>query len=145
MSLDQPYDDTNIFARIIDGTIPSVKVHETDQILSFMDVFPQAYGHTLVIHKKSQSINFLTIEEKDLKNLMIEVQRVARAIKTTLAPDGIRIVQFNGASAGQTVFHLHFHIIPVFKKTIEKPHASGKAVDAGTLQPIADMIASAIT
>lgn len=144
MSLKKVYDKTNIFASIISGQTPCVKVYETDQVLSFMDVFPQSDGHVLVIHKQAHAANILDIEGTALQNVILEVQRIAVAITEALSPDGIRIIQFNGAPAGQTVFHLHFHVIPVYDGRPDRPHADGSPKDANELRPIADKISAVI-
>lgn len=144
MSLDAEYDRDNIFAKIIRGEAPCVKVFETDDILAIMDVFPQSEGHCLILHKKSEAVNFLDIESGDLLALMEATQKVARAVKSALGPAGIRIVQFNGARAGQTVFHLHFHVLPVYEGVVVAAHASGKPADAAALEPIAAKIRAAL-
>jgi len=92
-----------------------VKLYETGDVLAFMDVFPQSEGHCLVIHKSATATNLFDVEKEDLATIMDAVQKVAHGVKNALNPDGIRIAQFNGAPAGQTVYHLHFHIIPVYE------------------------------
>ena len=111
MSLEGDYDPGNIFARILRGEIPSARVFEDDAVLAFMDAFPQCRGHTLVISKQSQARNLLDVEPQALEHLILGVQRVARAVRAALAPDWIVITQFNGAPAGQSVFHLHAHVL----------------------------------
>lgn len=101
-----------IFCKIVRGEIPSVKVHEDEHTLTFMDVRPASPGHALVI-SKAHAANLLEIAETDLQAVTLTVQRVARAIQKALTPDGMRVSQFNGAAAGQTVFHYHVHIIPM--------------------------------
>lgn len=101
-----------IFCKIVRGEIPAVKVHEDAQTLTFMDVHPASSGHTLVI-SKAHTPNLLEIAETDLLAVASTVQRVARAVQKALNPDGIRISQFNGAAAGQTVLHYHVHIVPM--------------------------------
>ncbi|MFC2953498.1 HIT family protein [Marinicaulis aureus] len=145
MSLETQYDPDNIFAKITRGEMPSVKILETDNILAFMDVFPQSKGHCLVIHKNSQAVNFLDVDQEALSDLMTATQKVARAVNDGLKPDGIRILQFSGARAGQTVFHLHFHVLPVYEGVVVAAHASGKPADAESLEPIAAQIRSALT
>ena len=139
MSFDAPYDPSNIFAKILSGAVPCVKVYEDDKTLSFMDVFPQARGHTLVIPKIS-ACNLLDIKAGDLEDLIIKTQRVAKAVCDALAPDGIRLMQFNGEAAGQTVFHIHFHIIPFWHGAAERPHAAGQMADMGELNETAALI-----
>jgi histidine triad (HIT) family protein len=101
-----------IFCKIVRGEIPCVKVHEDEHTLTFMDVRPASPGHALVI-SKAHAANLLEIAETDLQAVTLTVQRVARAIQKALTPDGMRVSQFNGAAAGQTVFHYHVHIIPM--------------------------------
>src|SRR5690606_25582713 len=101
-----------IFARILAGEIPAHKVHEDEKLLAMMDIFPQSRGHLLVI-PKAPSRTLLDADPATLSMLLPATQRLARAVRAALRPDGIRIAQFNEAPAGQTVFHLHVHIIPV--------------------------------
>ena len=101
-----------IFCKIVRGEIPAVKVHEDERTLTFMDIQPASPGHALVI-PKTHAPNLLEIAEPDLFVVAATTQRVARAVQQALAPDGIRIVQTNGAAAGQSVFHYHVHIIPM--------------------------------
>jgi histidine triad (HIT) family protein len=143
MSLETPYDPDNIFAKIIRGELPAIKVFEDDVAIGFMDIFPQSQGHTLVIPKKTGATNLLTADAADLGDLIARVQRVAKGVVTALSPDGVRIVQFNGAPAGQTVFHLHFHIIPISDGASLKRHAGEKA-NMMQLEALAEKIRAAI-
>ncbi|MFN3959961.1 MAG: HIT family protein [Parvularculaceae bacterium] len=143
MSLDAVYDPGNIFAKIVRAELPAVKVFEDDAALAFMDIFPQSRGHTLVIPKTTNAPNLLVEDPQALAALIVRVQRVARAVAKALGPDGVRIAQFNGAPAGQTVFHLHFHIIPVYEGTRMAPHAGGKA-DPAELESLAAKIRAAL-
>ena len=145
MSLTGAYDANNIFAKILRGEIPSARVFEDDHVLAFMDVFPQSRGHTLVIAKHSQARNLLDIEPEPLGFLILGVQRVARAVQSALKPDGIVVTQFNGAPAGQTVFHLHFHIIPRWEGVALRPHGQGGMADAAELQALARAIGDQIS
>ncbi len=144
MSLEAQYDPENIFAKIIRDEIPSVKIHETDAILAFMDVFPQSEGHCLVIHKQAMVTNLFDVDDNDLAALTVAVKKVARAVRDGLAPDGIRVAQFNGAPAGQTVYHLHFHIIPVYEERNLGAHASGGPADTEQLEKTATKIRAAL-
>ena len=101
-----------IFCKIIRGVIPAIKVCEDAHTLTFMDVNPASPGHALVI-SKAHAANLLEIAEPDLLAVTRTTQRVARAARKALAPDGMRISQFNGAAAGQTVPHYHVHIVPM--------------------------------
>ncbi len=143
MSLDGQYDEGNIFAKIVRGEIPAAKVFEDDDTLAFMDAFPQGDGHTLVVHKRSRARNLLDVEPAELNAVMATVQRVARAVRTALAPDGIVVTQFNGAPAGQTVFHLHVHILPRWEGVALGRHGAGMA-DGVELGALAAQIAAAI-
>ena len=143
MSLDGTYDPGNIFAKILRGEMPAVKVFEDDHVLAFMDVFPQSEGHTLVIPKSSTARNFLEETPENIAPLMLGVQRVAKAVRAALKPDGIQISQFNGAPAGQTVYHLHFHIIPRWDGVALGRHAEGMA-DVEDLKALAAKIAASI-
>ena len=144
MSLDGTYDNGNIFARILRGEIPSVKIFEDDEVLAFMDAFPQAKGHCLVISKTSKARNLLDAEPKTLGRLIGATQKTARAVRAALNPDGIVVTQFNGAPAGQTIFHLHFHIIPRYAGVRLAGHGHGNKADIAELQQIAQQIAAAL-
>ncbi|MCR5880707.1 HIT family protein [Phenylobacterium sp. J367] len=144
MSLDGTYDDGNIFAKILRGEMPAAKVFEDDHVLAFMDVFPQAKGHTLVIPKHSHARNLLEEEPQVLAGLIQGVQRVAKAVRAALNPDGIVVTQFNGAPAGQTIYHLHFHIIPRWEGVAMGRHAEGGMADPDELKALAQQIAAKI-
>ena len=141
MSLDGPYDRDNIFAKILRGEMPSAKVYEDEAVLAFMDVFPQSRGHTLVV-PKSEARNLLDIEPEALQALILRVQRIARAVREALQPDGLTITQFNGAAGGQTVFHLHFHIIPRYEGQTLGGHGGGGMADKEELAKLAQAIAA---
>jgi histidine triad (HIT) family protein len=146
MSLDGTYDRDNIFAKILRGEAPAARVFEDDHVFAFMDAFPQAKGHTLVIPKHSQARNLLEEEPEKLTHLILGVQRVARAVQAAFSPDGVMVLQTNGAPAGQTVFHLHVHIIPRWAG--DGPlgkHASGGMADMGELKALAEQIAAKIS
>ncbi|MDB5470472.1 MAG: hypothetical protein JWR84_2032 [Caulobacter sp.] len=143
MSLDGTYDDANIFAKIVRGEIPSARVFEDDDVLAFMDAFPQAKGHCLVISKTSKARNLLDVEPEVLVKVMAAVQRLTRAARKALKPDGIVVTQFNGAPAGQTIFHLHFHVIPRWEGEALGRHGGGMA-DPAELQALAGRIKAAL-
>jgi histidine triad (HIT) family protein len=143
MSLDGAYDPDNIFAKILRGEAPAIRVYEDDGVLAFMDVFPQARGHVLVIAKNSQARNILDVEPEVLARLAAAVQRIARAVRSALAPEGVTVMQFNGAAGGQTVYHLHFHIIPRWEGEALGRHGGGMA-DMDELKTLADQIAAKI-
>ena len=143
MSLDGAYDDANIFARIVRGEIPCAKVWEYDKILAFMDAFPQVRGHTLVVHKLSKARTLLDIEPQQLCELTLGVQKITRAVRKALNPDGVVVTQFNGSPAGQTIFHLHFHILPRWEGQPLGAHGGGQA-EPGELQRLAREIGAAV-
>lgn len=105
------YDDQNIFAKILRGEIPCTKVYEDDKTLAFMDIMPQADGHTLVIPKEP-AITLMDLSPESAAYTINIVQKVAKAIQTALGAEGIVLMQLNGSKAGQTVPHIHFHLIP---------------------------------
>ncbi|MEQ8690514.1 MAG: HIT family protein [Pseudomonadales bacterium] len=105
------YDADNIFAKILRGDAPAFKVYEDEYSLAFMDVMPQIDGHTLVI-PKDPAEDIHTADPVILGHTIATVQRVAAAVKSAFAAPGIMVAQLNGSAAGQTVFHLHFHVIP---------------------------------
>lgn len=144
MSLTGDYDPANIFAKILRGEIPSAKVWEDENILAFMDVFPQSEGHVLVIHKTSMAQNLLEISPEHLAQLTAAVQRTARAVTAALSPEGFSVMQFNGEAGGQTVFHLHFHVIPRWSDRALKGHGHAPMADAEALKALAARIAAAL-
>ena len=144
MSLDGTYDPDNIFAKIVRGQMPTTKVYEDDETLAFMDVFPQAKGHVLVIHKHATARNLMDIEAEPLQTLILTVQKVTRAVRGALQPDGIMVSQFNGAASGQTIYHLHFHIIPRTEGVPLGRHAGGAMADPKELAELAGAIAAKI-
>lgn len=142
MSLHGTYDDDNLFAKILRGEIPSVKVYEDAEVLAFMDIFPQARGHVLVVPKNVQARNFLELPADRVAPLMAAVQKLAIATEKALKPDGVTVTQFNGADAGQTIFHLHFHIIPRYAGKRLAGHDHGVKADIAELEAIAKEIAA---
>ena len=136
------YDTNNVFAKILRGEIPCHKVHEDAHTLAFMDVMPQADGHTLVIPKQP-SRNLLDADAAALGPLMASVQKVAKAVRQAFGAEGMLIQQFNEGAAGQTVFHLHVHILPRSAGVPLRPH-SGKMADNQLLARHAEMIRAAL-
>jgi histidine triad (HIT) family protein len=108
-----PYDASNVFAKILNGNIPCCKVYENEHVLAFMDVMPWSDGHTLVI-PKGQAANLFDADPVNLCHLITAVQMVAIAVRAAFKPEGLRLVQNNDPAAGQTVFHLHMHIVPCY-------------------------------
>ena len=136
------YDTNNIFAKILRGEIPSVKVFEDGKTLAFMDVMPQAEGHVLVIPKEKAE-NIFDLSQDGAVALMAATQKIAKAVKKGLNPPGIMLAMLNGAPAGQSVFHIHFHVIPRAHGVDLGLHARAM-VDPKTLEPIAAKIRAAL-
>ena len=142
MSLDGPYDPGNIFAKIVRGEAPRILVHEDDDVLAFMDVFPQADGHVLVVPKASCARNILEMDAATLQKMIVAVQRIASAIRAALQPDGILVAQLNGMAAGQTVDHFHFHIIPCWSGQPIRGEGIREKADIDELLALATKIAA---
>lgn len=142
MSLDGTYDEGNVFALILQGKIPSTKLYEDEHTYAFLDIQPQSKGHSLVISKWSKARNILDVEDEALAQVMATVKKVATAIRKALNPDGIHVAQFNGAPAGQTVYHLHFHIVPRWEGQARGfvAHAQGNFADPAELEALAQEI-----
>ncbi|MBZ9654751.1 HIT family protein [Phyllobacterium lublinensis] len=138
----QPYDDDNVFARILRGEIPSYKLYEDAETYAFMDVMPQGKGHCLVI-TKSPYRNILDADQGKLAAVIATTQRVAQAVKKAFDADGVTVMQFNEPASGQTVFHLHFHVIPRFEGIQLRPH-TGQMEDQGVLAANAEKIRQAM-
>lgn len=136
------YDSNNIFAKILKGEIPSYRVYEDEHTVAFMDVMPQAPGHTLVL-PKSPSRNLLDADPAALQHAITVLQKVAVAVQEAFDADGVYVAQFNEPAAGQTVFHLHFHVIPRHDGVALKPH-SGKMEDGAVLAENAQKIIEAL-
>src|SRR5215831_2836853 len=136
------YDPNNVFAKILRGEIPSVKVYEDTKTLAFMDVMPQADGHVLVIPKEAAE-NVFELSPEGASALMATTQKVAKAVKKGLNTPGIMIAQLNGAGAGQSVFHVHFHIIPRSAGADFRLHAR-QMEDPDKLKSFAEKIKAAL-
>lgn len=136
------YDDQNIFAKILRSEIPCHKVFENDDAIVFMDIMPQSKGHSLVV-PKAGSRNLLDADPAVLARVVPVVQKITVAAKKAFQSDGVKVVQFNEAPAGQSVFHLHFHVIPVYEGVPLRPH-SGEMADHGELAALAEKLKAAL-
>lgn len=143
MSIRGKYDQSNIFAQILRGAAPCCKAYEDAHILAIMDMFPQSPAHTLVLPKNAGR-NLLDTDNAVLENTLIGVKKVALGVEKAFAPDGLIITQFNGETAGQTVFHLHFHIIPRFENQPFDRHGRAKPADTEVLHAQAAKISAAM-
>ncbi len=138
MQLTDPYDNDNVFAKILRDEMPSIKLYEDDMTLAFMDVMPQVPGHVLVI-PKSPATNLLTLAPEYAQAMMLTTQKVGRAVQEAMQAPGFMIAQLNGTAAGQTVFHIHMHIMPRHDGLEFKMHARDMA-DMAELEEIATKI-----
>ena len=116
------YDPDNVFAKVLRGELPCHKIYEDEDTVAFLDIMPRSEGHSLVITKE-KATDLFDVSPQALAKLMAVVQKLSPEIKEAVGADGVLIAQFNGAAAGQTVFHLHVHIIPRKEGTELKPHA----------------------
>jgi len=121
-----PYDDDNIFAKILRGEIPAFAVYENDHCLAFLDVMPESDGHTLVIPKQPAE-NLFELSDESAAHLIAAVRTVAHGVRDAFSPDGVRLVQLNGKAAGQSVFHMHMHIVPCYADALPLAHAQRMA------------------
>ena len=136
------YDNNNIFARILRSELPSVKVYEDALTLAFMDIMPSTEGHTLVIPKESAETIF-DLSPDAAAAVMKTTQKVAKAVKKAFDCPGVMLVQLNGAASGQTIAHIHFHILPRQGGLDLKLHGR-QMVDPKTLEPVAAKIRAAL-
>ena len=134
----------SIFSKIVSGDIPALKIYEDQATLAFMDISPASRGHALVI-SKDEHADLFTIPPETLAAVALTVQRVALGLRAALRPDGINIIQNNGAAAGQTVYHYHVHIIPRWEGDnavrLWQPHEA----DQAELRTLAEQIGAAIS
>lgn len=136
------YDSNNVFAKILRGEIPSVAVYEDANTLAFMDAMPQADGHTLVVPKENAETIF-EVSEEGAANLLNVTIKIARAVRVAMNAEGITLMQFNGAAAGQSVPHVHFHVLPRWSGTPLRRHG-GNMENPDKLKAIADKIRAAV-
>ncbi|UJA43905.1 HIT family protein [Staphylococcus epidermidis] len=132
-----------IFSKIISGEIPSFKIYENDYVYAFLDISQVSKGHTLLVPKKP-SANIFETDEETMKHIGVALPKVANAIKKAFHPDGLNIIQNNGEYADQSVFHIHFHLIPRYENDIDgfgyKWETHEDVIDDETKQKIATQI-----
>ncbi|MCG2500259.1 HIT family protein [Staphylococcus epidermidis] len=132
-----------IFSKIISGEIPSFKIYENDYVYAFLDISQVSKGHTLLVPKKT-SANIFETDEETMKHIGVALPKVANAIKKAFHPDGLNIIQNNGEYADQSVFHIHFHLIPRYENDIDgfgyKWETHEDVIDDETKQKIATQI-----
>ena len=136
------YDADNIFAKILRGDIPAYKVYEDGDILAFLDVMPQSDGHTLIL-PKTPARNILDVDPDVLAKVIKVTQKIAKAAVKAFEADGALVMQYNEAPAGQTVFHLHFHVVPRYIGVPLRPH-TGKMADSALLASHAEKLKAAL-
>jgi histidine triad (HIT) family protein len=136
------YDDSNVFARIMRGELPSEKIYEDADTIVIMDIMPRGPGHCLVI-PKAPSRNILDVSADSLAAVARTTQKMARAVIKAFGADGVTIQQFNESAGGQVVFHLHVHVIPRFDGVAMKPH-TGQMEERDIIKTNAEMIRAAL-
>ena len=136
------YDQNNIFAKFLRGEIPCHRVYEDDKALAFLDIMPRAPGHALVI-PKAPARNILDVAPDDLAHVMKVAQRIAKVSVDVFGADGVTVHQFSESAAGQSVFHLHVHVIPRKEGIALKPPASVKE-DMDVLKDQATKLSAAL-
>lgn len=140
--MNQPHDSNCIFCKIVGREAPAVIITEDEHCIAFMDVFPSSEGHALVV-PKSHYPDVFSLPVEELQAAAAMAQRIAQAQMRALQPDGIVVTQFNGAAAGQTVFHYHIHIVPRWQGQQREIHGRTMA-EVSTLKAIAAKIADAL-
>jgi histidine triad (HIT) family protein len=136
------YDENNIFAKILRGELPAIRVYEDEHTLAIMDIMPQADGHTLVL-PKAPSVDILDIDPRMAAAVIETGQKIARAVKKAFDADGVALVQQNGSAAGQSIFHFHLHVIPRHSDRDMRSHG-GKSADTALLEEHARRIREAL-
>lgn len=136
------YDTNNIFAKILRGQAPCVQVYEDEHTLAFMDIMPQSDGHVLIIPKEAAE-TLLDLSEDGARACIVTTQKLARAVKQAMGAPGIFVAQMNGAAAGQTVPHVHFHVIPRSPGAAPRAHAA-EAADIQKINEHAALIRAAL-
>lgn len=137
-----PYDNNNVFAKMLRGEIPAIKVYEDDHSLAFMDIMPQAKGHTLVIPKEAAE-TIMDLSEEGAAHWIKTAKKIATAVKQAFDAPGVVLFQLNGTGAGQSVPHIHFHVLPGSIADLRRPHASVQA-DPDELKQHAELIKAAL-
>jgi histidine triad (HIT) family protein len=137
-----PYDNNNIFAKVIRGELPSTRVYEDEHTLAIMDIMPQADGHTLVL-SKTPAEDLFDLDPQMAAAVISTGQKIARAVKQAFHADGVVLVQQNGSAAGQSIFHFHLHVIPRHADRELRSHG-GKMADAAVLGEHARRIREAL-
>lgn len=136
------YDSNNIFAKILRGELPCAKVYEDAHTLALMDIMPSVEGHTLVIPKEPAE-TILDLSPEAASHVMVTTQLVAKAVKKAFACPGVMLVQLNGSAAGQSIPHVHVHILPRAHGLELSLHGRAQA-DFAALEALAARIRAAL-
>ena len=142
INIGDAYDEQNIFAKILRGEMPSIKLYEDVHTLAFMDIMPQAEGHCLVIPKEP-AVTFLDLSDESAGAVMATAKKVAAAVIKAVNAPGFMMAQLNSSHAGQTVPHYHMHILPRHEGLELKFHAR-EPEDMEVLSAVADKIRAAL-
>ena len=138
----EPYDDQNVFAKILRAEMPAHKIYEDDQTLAFMDIMPRGDGHALVIPKQPAR-NLLDASDEILAAVASTSRKIAHAAMVAFDADGVTVQQFNEPAGGQVVFHYHVHVIPRFGGVALLPH-TGEMADGDVLKEHAEKLRAAL-
>jgi histidine triad (HIT) family protein len=137
--IDLPFDENCIFCKIVRGQAPASTVYADESVMVFLDIRPLNMGHTLII-PKAHYVNIFDIPEKTLSQVHTVSKQIAAAVKKATAADGISIIQQNGKSAGQDIFHFHVHVIPRFLGQKLPPFSELKEAERAKLDEMAEKI-----
>ena len=135
--------DNCIFCKLAAGDIPSNTLYEDEDFRVIMDIAPAVKGHAIVLPKQHMN-DLLTVEDDTAKKALLVVSKIANAIKDALGCDGINVLQNNGEAAGQTVFHLHFHILPRYENDGLVIPWEQRSYGEGEAEAIAEKIRAAV-
>jgi histidine triad (HIT) family protein len=132
-----------VFCLIRDGQIPSTKIFEDDRTMAFMDINPGNEGHALAV-TKAHAETIFDVDDADLQAVALAAKRLARAVRAALNPDGLNLIQTNGAAAGNTVPHLHIHVLPRWHDDGKLRFWRPEPGDLGQIQAVAERIRAAL-
>jgi histidine triad (HIT) family protein len=136
------YDPNNVFAKILRGDLPCYKVYEDADTIAFMDLMPQSDGHLLVVPREA-AVEIFDLSDAAAEAAIRTTKKLAIAVRKAFSPDGIRLAQFNGPASGQTVPHVHFHIVPCYEGQAMRGHARDRQ-DAEVLRQHAERVIAAL-
>ena len=132
-----------VFCLIRDGQMPSIRLFEDDRAMAFMDINPGNEGHALAVTKAHVPTIF-EIDDADLQAVALAAKRLARAVREALQPDGLNLLQTNGAAAGNTVPHFHIHVLPRWTDDGKLGFWRPEPGDPARLQEVAERIRAAL-